>query len=225
MSAWVDAIASGLSRVRELRRDREAEAHLGARVRAVKAFQQARFERDYADLLTSPRYGEAARFFLDQLYGPADFALRDAEFERVVPLMARVLSDDVMRTIADLIDLHALTEGLDQQMGLALRAAELDERSYRAAWRQVGLRSARDRQLTLLLSAGRALERHTRNKLLTGTLRLMRAPAQAAGYGRLQSFLEAGMDAFAGMGGAREFLQVIEDNERRTIDDLFTSEP
>jgi hypothetical protein len=89
----------------------------------------------------------------------------------------------------------------------------------------VGLRSARDRQLTLLLSAGRALERHTRNKLLTGTLRLMRAPAQAAGYGRLQSFLEAGMDAFAGMGGAREFLQVIEDNERRTIDDLFTSEP
>ena len=31
------------------------------------------------------RYAGAARFFLDELYGPGDFSQRDAQFARVVP--------------------------------------------------------------------------------------------------------------------------------------------
>jgi len=189
----------------------------------VKQFQHARFARDYTTLLSEPRYSEAARFFLEELYGPGDFASRDAEFERVVPWMAHVLPDEVMHTIADLIELHSLTEELDQQMATALGSTELDDRSYRAAWQTVGRRADRERQLGLLLAAGRALDRHTRSKMLAATLRVMRAPAQAAGLGQLQSFLEAGMTAFAGMGGAKEFLGFIEANEARTMSDLFGS--
>ncbi len=154
MSQWTTAIVSRLTRVRDLRREREAEPGLGARVQAVKQFQHARFARDYAALLIDPRYSDAARFFLDELYGPADFAARDAEFERVVPWMARVLPDEVMRTIADLIELHSLTEELDQQMAAALSSPDLDERSYRGAWQAVGRRADRERQLALLLATG-----------------------------------------------------------------------
>jgi hypothetical protein len=221
MSQRTAAIISRLMRVRELRRDREADANLGARVLAVKQFQHARFARDYAMLLASARYRDAARFFLDELYGPVDFTARDAEFERVIPWMAHVLPDDVMGTIANLLELHSLTEELDQLMATVLGSPELDEPSYRGAWRAVGRRADRERQLTLLLVAGRALERHTRSKMLAATLRLMRAPAQAAGLGHLQSFLEAGMSAFAGMGGAKEFLGFIETNESQTINELF----
>lgn len=208
-------------RVHDLRREREANQGLGARVRAVKQFQHARFARDYAALLASPRYGDATRFFLDELYGPADFAARDAEFERVVPWMARLLPEKVMHTVADLIELHALSEELDQQMAAAVSSTALDERSYRGAWQAVGRRADREHQLTLLLATGQALDRHTRNKVLAATLRLMRAPAQAAGLGRLQAFLEAGMTVFAGMRGAAEFLTTIEVNETRTINDFF----
>jgi hypothetical protein len=221
MSKWTSMVITRLARVRELRRAREVDSNLGARVQAVKEFQHARFLRDYTPLLASSRYGEAARFFLDELYGPGDFAPRDAEFERVIPWMAHVLKDEVMCTIADLIELHSLTEELDQQMAAALNSADLDERSYRAAWRTIGRRDARERQLALLLAAGRALERHTRSRMLAATLRFMRAPAQASGLGRLQAFLEAGMTAFAGMGGAGEFLAMIEANELRSINDYF----
>jgi hypothetical protein len=161
-------------------------------------------------------------FFLDELYGPADFSARDAEFERVVPMMARVLPHEVVRTIADLMELHSLTEELDQRMAAALNSAEIDEASYRGAWLQIGRRLDRERQVALLLESGRALDRHTRSKVVLTTLRVMRRPAQAAGYGRLQAFLEAGMSAFAGMAGAQDFLRVIEHNEARTIDDLFS---
>jgi hypothetical protein len=68
---------------------------------------------------------------------------------------------------------------------------------------------------------GRALDRYTRSRVLGTTLRMMRTPAHAAGLGRLQSFLESGMSAFAGMGGANDFMRTIEDSETRTIDDFF----
>ena len=56
------------------RRRRAADTTLNQKVVAVKAFQQRRFSLTYADLLASPRYGAAARFFLEELYGPNDFA-------------------------------------------------------------------------------------------------------------------------------------------------------
>jgi hypothetical protein len=222
MSQWITTIISRLTNVRALRRERDADPNLGAKVQAVKQFQHARFVRDYTDLLTSSRYRAAAMFFLDELYGPADFSARDAEFERVVPMMARVLPHEVVRTIADLMELHSLTEELDQRMAAALNSAEIDEASYRGAWLQIGRRLDRERQVALLLESGRALDRHTRSKVVLTTLRVMRRPAQAAGYGRLQAFLEAGMSAFARMAGAQDFLRVIEHNEARTIDDLFS---
>jgi hypothetical protein len=222
MSQWATTIVSRLTRVRDLRREREAEPGLGARVRAVKQFQHARFARDYAALLVNPRYSDAARFFLDELYGPTDFAARDAEFERVIPWMARVLPDEVLRTIADLIELHSLSEELDQQMAAALGSADLDERSYRGKWQVVGRRADREKQLALLLATGHALDRYTRSRVLGATLRVMRAPAQAAGLGQLQAFLEAGMSAFAGMRGAGDFLTFIETNESCTISDFFS---
>src|SRR5262245_6925798 len=88
MSQWAAVIAARLAGVRALRVARESQPELRARVGAVKQFQHSRFARDYATLLSDSRYGVAARFFLDELYGPGDFAARDAEFERVVPWMA-----------------------------------------------------------------------------------------------------------------------------------------
>jgi len=224
MSRLAAMIGARLAGVRELRRAREADQSLGARLQAVKRFQHARFARDYAPLQADPRHRDAVIFFLDELYGPTDFAARDAEFERVAPLMARLVPDEVMRTVVDLIELHSLTEELDQEMAAALTSDELDDRSYRAAWLEVGRRADRARQLALLLAIGRALDQHTnRSRLLATTLRVMRAPARAAGFGRLQSFLESGMSAFVRMQGARAFLRLIEDNESRTIDDLFAN--
>ncbi|HET7526704.1 MAG TPA: hypothetical protein VFK10_12240, partial [Burkholderiaceae bacterium] len=185
MPPWTTVITARLQHVQHLRRTREGNPLLEAAARSVKQHQHARFARDYAPLLASARHGEAARFFLDQIYGPVDFTTRDAQFERVVPLMARVLPNEVLDTIADLIELHALTEDLDQQMAAALTRAEIDERSYRGAWLKVGRQTDRERQLELLLKAGNALDRYTRSATLRATLRLMRAPARAAGLGRL----------------------------------------
>jgi hypothetical protein len=221
MADDTQATRSHLQRVSELRVARESDAHLSGRVAAVKRYQHGRFARDYSHLLDSPRYGAATRFFLDDLYGPVDFANRDAQFERIVPAMTRLLPAAVMHTVASLAELHALSEGLDQQMAQALSTDTVDARSYRAAWQQVGRRGDREKQLNLLLGIGSSLERHTSTPLLVATLKLMRGPAKAAGLVQLQSFLERGLSAFTAMRGASQYLESIADNERRMIAELF----
>jgi hypothetical protein len=222
MASPAEKARAHLEQVARLREARQDDAGLASRVAAIKRYQHARFSRDYASLLDSERYGEATRFFLDDLYSPSDFADRDRQFDRVVPAMARVFPADVMHTVADLAELHALTESLDQEMALQVKAnAAVDDESYRAAWRAVGRGAARQRQLDLLMAIGMSLDQHTQNAFLATTLRMMRVPAKAAGLARLQSFLERGLAAFVKMRGARHFLETVRANEQRTIVDLF----
>jgi len=219
-----EAILAGLAEVDRERRRRAADPALGARVTTLKHYQQQRLRHTYADLLASPRYRQAATFFLEELYGPADFVQRDAQFARVVPAIARLFPDEVVATVVALSELHALSERMDTGMALALDAEALDAAAYGLAWRAVGQPAERERQIALLLQVGQALDRHTRSRWLRASLHMMRGPARAAGLDALQRFLESGFDAFGGMGGAREFLQTIAERERRLAAALFAGE-
>jgi len=215
------SILRSLDAVERERAARAADASLGRRVVALKAWQQARFRITHAELLESTRYREAARFFLEELYGPADFSRRDAQFARIVPALVRLFPQGIVDTVAGLADLHALAERLDSAMARALPGDRVDAPGYLAAWRQVGEPEARERQIVLVIAAGRQLDRHTRVPLLSASLRMMRGPARAAGMGELQSFLERGLDTFRAIGGAAEFLGHIETRERALIARLF----
>ena len=90
MPATAESILGFLEIVASEGKARAASPALLKRVQAVKAYQQRRFSHTYADLLATPRYGGAARFFLQELYGPGDFSSRDAQFARVVPALVRL---------------------------------------------------------------------------------------------------------------------------------------
>jgi len=203
---------------------RARDPALGARVRALKAWQHARFQHTYADALASPRYRAAARFFLDDLYGPHDFTQRDAQFARIVPGLVRLFPHELVRTVLTLGELHSLSEQLDSATAALLETPQIDAAAYGRAWRGVGRPADRDRQVDLMLQVGRALERYTRNPLLRHSLRMMRGPATLAGLGALQGFLERGFDTFRDMGGAHEFLDLIVERERALAERLFAGE-
>ena len=224
-----ESIQLSLREIAAERERRAAHPALARSVAQVKQFQHARFSHTYADLLADARYAKPARFFLDDLYGPTDFAQRDAQFARVVPALVRTFSKDIVATVAQLGRLHALSERLDSAMGqhlidVASRAASapaLDGKAYAEAWRAVGEPAAREEQIALMLDVGGALDRYTRNPLLRNSLRLMRVPAKAAGLGSLQRFLETGFDTFRAMRGADEFLGTIAGRERGLAEALF----
>ncbi|WP_374567691.1 hypothetical protein [Ideonella sp.] len=215
------SILGHLQQVESERMARAAEPVWAARVRALKAYQRERFSRSHADLLAHARYGAAARFFLDDLYGPQDFAERDAQFARIVPALVRLFPSEVVTTVDALAELHALSESLDSAMARALPSEQIDAKAYHHAWQTVGRSGDRQRQVDLVMTLGAHLDQYTRHRLLRHSLKLMRGPARAAGLGSLQTFLERGFDTFGAMNGATEFLALIEQRERALMQALF----
>jgi hypothetical protein len=221
MNAQGEKILHCLQEVAGQRRLRGVDPQLAARVHEVKRFQHERFRQTYADLLADPRYTRAAQFFLDDIYGPEDFVQRDAQFVRIVPGLVRLFPADIVGTVMSLAELHALSERLDTDMGRAIGDGTLGGAEYGRAWRAVAAPAERERQVALMLQVGEALDRYTRNPLLRHSLRVMRGPAQAAGVGALQTFLERGFDTFRELRGAREFLDFVATRERALASKLF----
>jgi hypothetical protein len=224
MNMQAQAILKLLHRVDEQRSLREADPALRARVQAVKHYQHERFQHTYADLLAQPRYAQATRFFLDELYGPVDFTRRDTQFKRVVPGLVRLFPREVVLTVRTLGELHALSEELDSAMGRVVPPGPVDLAAYTGAWQAVGRPADREAQIMLMRSVADALDLYTRNPLLRHTLRLMRTPARLAGLPELQAFLEAGFDTFREMRGAKQFLDTVVQRERALAAWLFAAD-
>lgn len=227
-------IRDAVTRVSQLRDIHASDSELSARVTAVKAFQSSRFAGTYADLLGGGPYRDAARFFLEELYSDKDYADRDTQFGRIAGALQTLFPKQVVATAVSLAQLHLLTEEMDHEMALSWSgagAAEALPRSawYISAWRAVGRRAERDRQLQVVQEIGRELARLTRMPGLRLMLRMMRKPARAAGLGSLQEFLESGFDTFAGMSrqpnGVETFLSVVDERESALIHLLFDGEP
>ncbi len=237
-------IRQALVKVFELRNETVVNPLLGSAISEVKLFQARRFSNTYADILRGGSYQDAARFFLDELYGDKDYSHRDAQFSRIAGALQKLLPQQALATALLLAKLHALTEELDHAMGLAWlglkndpllagvtsESAALDVNLlYVTAWRAVGRRHDRRLQLTDVLDVGRDLSRLTQTPGLRLMLKMMGRPADAAGLGDLQHFLESGFDTFAKMAKSKNavqgFLTLIEQRERALLDDLFDKAP
>lgn len=214
-------ILEHLAAVQAERERRASRPALAQRVQALKAYQQARLACTHGDLLADPRCAPAARFFLDELYGPRDFSSRDAQFARVVPALVRLFPGAVAAIVERVSALHALSEGLDTAMADALPDGFIDSCAYAQAWRTLGRPGAREQQIAWVVDIGLALETHAKRPLLRQTLRWMRGPAHAAGLSDLQAFLETGLDAFARLPSAAEFLDTVSRRERELARALF----
>jgi hypothetical protein len=226
-----ETIRTAMARVAQLRAQCEADAGLALARSAVKQFQSRRFQGSYADMLAGGPYQQAARFFLDELYGDHDFAERDAQFSRIAKALQRVFPAQVVQTAVSLAQLHALSESLDFEMARQWRALDPKEWDdavvrYARCWRAVGRRAERFEQVHTVLAIGQELDRLVRLPGLRMMLRMMRGPATMAGLSALQHFLETGFDTFAAMGGkkgqgAREFLATIRQRETALVECLF----
>lgn len=225
-------IRACIADVTALRGQRAADAGLGAAVSAIKTLQAQRFRGTYADLMVSPAFAPAARFFLDELYSDIDYTHRDQQFGRIAGTLQTMFPRPVVATAVALAQLHAQTEALDQEMGHAWhgegKTCASDAARYTAAWRATGRRGERQLQLQRVLAMGNDLVRLTRTPGLRTMLRMMRGPAHAAGMGALQKFLESGFDTFGQLarqrGGVERFLATVEEREQALMDQLFDAD-
>ena len=194
----------------------------------LRRFQAQRLAQTHADLLSSPRYGPAAQFFLTDVYGPRDFSQRDADLLRFYEGVRKVLPERAVVVLADVVQLSAITNDLDERLVRALvdelgvtDAITLER--YAEAYRICDNYDERRRQIQMIDAIGRGIERMVHVPLIGISLRLAHAPAVLAGWAELQGYLERGFFAFKHMKGADFFLNTIARRETRILDAIFAN--
>ncbi|MDQ1813412.1 hypothetical protein RBA41_08860 [Massilia sp. CCM 9210] len=188
---------------------------------AVKRYQSARLAATHPDLLAAPDTREAAAFFLNDIYGAHDLERREADLERIVPSLQRLLPYESLHTITGAIALDALTEQLDTAMARVL-GADFDQGAYLLTYRSATAPEERARQLDLVQQLGDSLCALVRIPLLSLTLSVMRGPARLAGVTDLHQFLERGFSTFKKMKKPAQFVDTIVGRERRAMGHIYS---
>ncbi len=215
--AFHDLLLAELDRSAALRARFAEDQSFSERRAFLRSWQAGRLARTHQDLLESPRFHDAAEFFLVDLYGPKDLSRHIEEVRRIVPVMTKVLPESGLTAVAHAMELNILSESLDGAMveALGADAATITIATYGAAYRKVGCAEDRKRQIDLIALLGEALDKLARQRFIGMALKMMRKPAELAGLGELQGFLERGYRAFGAMrGGAGEFVSIVVARER-----------
>jgi hypothetical protein len=165
----------------------------------LQAFQTDLLRTDYADFQAQPRFLDLSEFFFTALYAPADFGLRNESFRRLHDWLTDLIGRDPVAVLAHSIELYELTDSLDDDVALALRAAGVEAGITRPAWEAAYAKAGRwldrKRQVDLLVGNGRALDLACRVPLVHTELRLFRPAAGLLGWAHVVDFLLRGHEA------------------------------
>lgn len=193
----------------------------------VQGWQRQRLANSYRDIISQDRYSAAGDFFLDELYGGLHFRERDQEMERVLPVMVRMLRDDMLLVLAEAFELQSLSLSFDMDMTFAMLDAgwhSLDMDRYGEIYRACGRAEERKHQVDLMRRLGLALNELVHHRLVLFLIKTLKGPARAAGFGLLQSFLEQGLYAFQKMGDGSGFVETVWRRESELSRRLFAGE-
>ena len=193
----------------------------------IQGWQRQRLARTYEDVISRERYRAAGNFFLDELYGGLNFRERDQEVERVLPIMVRMLRDDMILVLAEAFELQSLSLKFDMDMTIQLQQSGWDQLNtfrYGEIYRACGRTAEREEQIELIRRLGMALNELVHHRLVLWLIRTVRGPARAAGFGLLQSFLENGLNAFQEMGDGTGFVETVWRRESEVMQKLLNAD-
>jgi hypothetical protein len=141
--------------------------------------------------------------------------------------MKRFLPDRVLYIMSEAFELQAVSLEFDMEMAgymEQLDIPDLDMNRYCEIYRACSDRPGRERQILLIRKLGYDLGRLVNKPLVNVLVRLLRGPAHAAGFGKLQEFLESGLGSFRALRDVRYFNEAIYEREWNSMQKLFAGE-
>lgn len=212
-----------------MRRDEAGGRELPPLEVFLRQWQVERLSRTHADLLNSPEYGPATRYFLNDIYAPKDFSRRDADLLALYDFFRRFVPPPALRVLEHTVELNDLTTALEHQLIDNMRqhlgvTDHFTVEQYFTAYRMADY-AERLKQIDLIVAVGQELTKLARLPFVGFTLHAAHGPAHSLGWGELQDFLERGYDAWRTMKDPEYFLHKIETREKRALNRIFGREP
>ncbi len=183
----------------------------------------------YDDLRASQDYAAAVDFVVSDLTGMG-VSRRDRDIARIVPIMARLLPEKALQTIASALRLNARVLDINLSICRALYKersldADVSEAAYCSACRQASSLDECLALVNLVGEIGHGLDHVIRIPMIGVTLKAMRTPARLAGFAALQVFLEKGYTTFDALEDVDQFLDDITRRMTKVFTRIFTGPP
>ena len=195
----------------------------------LRDFQSKRLRDTYSDLAAMPEYEPACHFFFNRLYSTEDSTRRDASFRKVYHLAKRFLGGDVVRSMAELIELQELTVRLDERLLEVLDSEnaprEFDMATYERAYRMSDNYRERVKQIELLEFTNRLIFKISHRFGIGMVLKGLRRACLIFGETHLVDFLMDGYRAFSRLREIDTLAEAIVSRESERLDRIYAPEP
>lgn len=222
--------------IKTLARYRMLEFHhnpqLAARLSAIQNWQKKRMQHVHAALFTVPEHHLMTQYFLNQLYGGANFNVLAEQCERIInatKTFEGLLPDSVLNTALKATELSVLAIELDQQLALRMDRDLLDDHQDPAIndqymiqlCRSANQESARYHQFNLLDELGDNLDKYVRSKLVHSIFKLSKGLSTRYGLQALYQFTDEGFAAMKPLKSAKNFVSEFTQGERDLIEQVY----
>ena len=182
----------------------------------------------FSDLFVRDGYEDAIEFVVSDLSGTS-IASRDRDLERAAPLFIRLLPTMALQTLATGAEMNSRVLAINLAMCRQLLAAgifpgPLSESEYLRALQASTTLDECHEIIDILAELGRNLDKLVRVPLIGGTLRAMRGPAHAMGYGALHQFLDDGFRTFRAIPDVPVFLDLVLGRAREIFTNSFAAD-
>lgn len=189
-------------------------------------WQLAYLSSFFDDLRDREGYGDAIDFVMTDLAG-IGISARDRDLERVAPTISALMPRKALETLASAAEANARVLEINLGIFRCLLVRKqlprtITEASYCQACRAASTIEECMDLVGVVAVLGKTLDLLVRSPLLGMTLRAMRAPAHAAGFGALHEFLETGYSTFTRIPDIDEFLSELEVRTGRVFERIYT---
>ncbi|MDH3612862.1 MAG: hypothetical protein OEU90_06095 [Gammaproteobacteria bacterium] len=181
----------------------------------------------FGDLYAQTGYAEAIDFTMSDLAG-IGISNRDHDLERAAPAITTLLPLGALVTIASAAEMNARVLEINIAICRCLLVgnelpAQITEYEYCVACRKASSLGKCVQLVHLITGLGKTLRSLVEIPMIGITLRAMRAPAHAAGFGALQEFLEKGFRTFRQIPDIDHFLAEIENRMIEIFERIYTA--
>lgn len=193
--------------------------------KALQALQLARLKATYRDQLEGERHRKLCIYFTQFLYSTEDYTARNESFIKLVRTFERTMGKDMVHSASKLLELHDLSDTLDQEIADKLIEMGCGEdfgmEEYERAYLLVDNYVIRVYQIELIEETVHLVHRLAHYPLMGLLLKTLRAGAALIGATAMVDFLQEGYDAMCSVDDVTEFTQTIREREMARLDRIY----
>jgi hypothetical protein len=195
--------------------------------RELQDFQVKQLARNFSDLYASPQYGALCQFFVEDIYAAKDFEERNRSFENISHYFKNALGERFFHGLIRLLDLYALSDGLDDLMVQQLERLgvkkKISQESYDKAYYLCDNYERRVEQLDLIIESFDFAHHLCQHKLIGWILKTARVTAHAFGSSKesIVDVLQRGYTTLRGVPNVDAFNDIIYEREMSRLNRIY----